>query len=459
VENLAAAIAKKTGIDDEAIQSGENLLLTFTNIQNRVGEGNDIFNQATQTITDMSVALGQDFKSSAIQVGKALQDPILGMTALRRVGVSFTEKQTEMVGKWVEQGQVLRAQKFILGELTREFGGSAEAQATASGKMSVALGNLGEQVGKFVAPAFTFLAEKLTVVANFLRQNVGPAFREAKQFVMDLWATLQEGSSALGPIIEWFQKIWDIVRPVAISMGKDLVEAATQVWHVLQSNLGPMFAALWTLLKKLWDVFKPLIIVIGVQLYIAFKVITEVLPIVIFLITKLIEWLAKIITAALSVVTFVRDKFVEPIVNFLARIVEFIKDRFVEAWLVIKGPVLAVVNAIIGVVKTLIETILKAYNVLKDFLTLSGEAKPAGSFEGQVPSRFGTPPSGQHGGEVLRTGLARIHKGEVLSGINNEMGMGGITININGDVTGLEVVRKVRDGLLKLKARNSTTGL
>jgi len=37
--------------------------------------------------------------------------------------------------------------------------------------------------------------------------------------------------------------------------------------------------------------------------------------------------------------------------------------------------------------------------------------------------------------------------------------MGGITININGDVTGEEIVRKVRDGLLKLKARNATTGL
>ena len=37
----------KSGIDDEAIQSGENLLLTFTDIRNEVGKGNDIFNQAT----------------------------------------------------------------------------------------------------------------------------------------------------------------------------------------------------------------------------------------------------------------------------------------------------------------------------------------------------------------------------------------------------------------------------
>jgi phage-related minor tail protein len=91
--DLATAISNKTGIDDEAIQSGENLLLTFTNIRNETGKGNDVFNQATQTITDMSVALGQDMKSSAIQVGKALNDPIKGVTALQRVGVSFTAAQ------------------------------------------------------------------------------------------------------------------------------------------------------------------------------------------------------------------------------------------------------------------------------------------------------------------------------------------------------------------------------
>ena len=79
---------KKTGIDDEAIQSGENLLLTFTNIRNEAGKGNDVFNQATETMTDMSVALGQDMKSRRRQLGKALNDPIKGITALSRVGVS-----------------------------------------------------------------------------------------------------------------------------------------------------------------------------------------------------------------------------------------------------------------------------------------------------------------------------------------------------------------------------------
>jgi hypothetical protein len=75
VGDLAGAIAAKTGVDDEAIQSGQNLLLTFTNVKNGVGAGSDIFNQATKIMTDMSVALGTDASASAIQLGKALNDP------------------------------------------------------------------------------------------------------------------------------------------------------------------------------------------------------------------------------------------------------------------------------------------------------------------------------------------------------------------------------------------------
>jgi hypothetical protein len=42
VGDLATQISNKTGADDEAVQSGENMLLTFTNVRNEVGKGNDI---------------------------------------------------------------------------------------------------------------------------------------------------------------------------------------------------------------------------------------------------------------------------------------------------------------------------------------------------------------------------------------------------------------------------------
>ena len=161
VEDLAGAISRKTGIDDEQVQSGSNLLLTFTNIRDEVGKGNDIFSQATKAVVDMSAALDQDAKSSAIQLGKALNDPIKGITALQRVGVSFSEQKAEQIKQWVEEGETLRAQKAILRELTTEFGGSAEAQATALDKVKVSLGNVEESFGNVFLPVIEEAATNL----------------------------------------------------------------------------------------------------------------------------------------------------------------------------------------------------------------------------------------------------------------------------------------------------------
>src|SRR5262245_27315337 len=91
VDTLATSLMNLSGVDDEAIKSAENLLLTFTNIQK------DAFAPATKAALDMSVALGEDLQTAALQVGKALQDPVRGITALRRTGVEFTAGQQRMI--------------------------------------------------------------------------------------------------------------------------------------------------------------------------------------------------------------------------------------------------------------------------------------------------------------------------------------------------------------------------
>ena len=59
VARLSTQLSNQTGIDDELIQSGQNVLLTFGEVQNRVGEGNDIFDRATRAALDMSLAQRQ----------------------------------------------------------------------------------------------------------------------------------------------------------------------------------------------------------------------------------------------------------------------------------------------------------------------------------------------------------------------------------------------------------------
>ena len=175
VEGLAGSLSRMTGVDDEAIQAGENLLLTFTKVRNEAGKGNDIFNQATRTMLDMSVALGQDTKASAIQLGKALNDPIKGVTALQRVGVSFTAAQKEQIKALVESGDTLGAQKLILQELNTEFGGSAKAAGeTLPGQLNkakVAFSNLAGDLLTVLIPAISGVAGALSGATGWLSEN------------------------------------------------------------------------------------------------------------------------------------------------------------------------------------------------------------------------------------------------------------------------------------------------
>jgi acid phosphatase family membrane protein YuiD len=170
VGDLATAISNKTGADDEAVQSGANMLLTFTGVRNEVGKGNDVFNQATAAATDLAAGLNQGqvtaqgTQQAATLLGKALNDPIAGMTALRRVGISFTASQVAQITALQKSGHTLEAQKVILAEVNKEFGGTAKAAADPLQRMSVILGNVGEDVGNKLLPALNEAADIMTAI-------------------------------------------------------------------------------------------------------------------------------------------------------------------------------------------------------------------------------------------------------------------------------------------------------
>lgn len=175
IENLSRALSEKTAIDDESIQSAQNLLLTFTNI------GRDVFPTATRAVLDLSVATGTSLKGASIQVGKALQDPVRGITALRRVGVSFSEDQQMVIKRLVETGKTADAQKMILKELATEFGGSAAAQATPLDRLRTTYNNLLEDLGAIIVPALNDAANAAVKFVDEFKRGVGPGgeFRDA----------------------------------------------------------------------------------------------------------------------------------------------------------------------------------------------------------------------------------------------------------------------------------------
>ena len=194
VGKLATAISNKTGVDDEAIQSGSNLLLTFKNVAN-AGKGQAaIFDRATAAAVDLSASGFGDLAGASKQLGKALNDPVKGISALGRAGVTFTDAQKKQIKGFVAAGDVLSAQKIILKEVESQVGGAAAASATSGEKLSVAFGNLKEQIGTALLPVI----DKLAVI---LTEKVVPAVAQFTTYVQKNPKILYAVAGALGALV------------------------------------------------------------------------------------------------------------------------------------------------------------------------------------------------------------------------------------------------------------------
>lgn len=185
VNNLARELQKVTNFGDEVTQSGQNILLTFTKI------GGDIFPQATETMLNLSASMNQGVKESAIQLGKALNEPIQGITALRRVGIQFSDSQEEQIKAFVSQNKLLDAQKIILKELETQFGGSARAQASYTTQFKNVLGDLMESFGRLAGPVLIPVIKKLTeLTESFIeivdKTNIDPLVVKLKTGLIDI---------------------------------------------------------------------------------------------------------------------------------------------------------------------------------------------------------------------------------------------------------------------------------
>jgi hypothetical protein len=127
LQKMASEMQGLTTFGDETVMAMQAVLLTFTKI------GGETFPRASMAIADMAVRMGTDLKSAAIQVGKALNDPVLGITSLTRSGVQFSDKQKDVIKQLAETGRVAEAQALILEELETQFGGSAAAAKNTFG--------------------------------------------------------------------------------------------------------------------------------------------------------------------------------------------------------------------------------------------------------------------------------------------------------------------------------------
>ncbi len=123
IEVMAEAIGKGTLASVQGARDAAGVLLTFKSI---TGE---TFEETLKLTQDLAAVGFGSMKTAALQLGKALEEPEIGLSALRRVGVSFTEQQKEQIKVLAMTGRQMEAQAIIIKTLKQQVGGAGEGAA------------------------------------------------------------------------------------------------------------------------------------------------------------------------------------------------------------------------------------------------------------------------------------------------------------------------------------------
>ncbi|WP_444901407.1 hypothetical protein ACJJIG_17880 [Microbulbifer sp. SSSA007] len=181
LDDQVRSVARATLASVTGIREAQGVLLTFKGVQGPV------FDDAIRLSQDLSAVMGGDAKSAALQLGKALEEPSTGLTALKRAGVSFTEQEKEQIKTLEQSGRVAEAQRMILLKLEQQVGGAGSAEA---GGLTGATDSLAQSWQEFLeglskTTGSTIIAtagiQKLTGVVDTLRRGIAPTDEEKQR--------------------------------------------------------------------------------------------------------------------------------------------------------------------------------------------------------------------------------------------------------------------------------------
>ena len=334
---LAEATARNTGVDTDAIKLTQAKLLTFGELAKTAGEVGGSFDRATLAAINLASAGFGEASGNAVQLGKALQDPIKGMTALNKSGVTFTETEKARIEALVESNKLGEAQTMILEAIEKQVGGTAAATANATDKMKVVFTQLQQQLGEALLPIFERftgylvdtvfpmlerlgdriippIAAALGIVGNYISDTLVPIFRDrlipfierlgeiigyVVPIIRDLFVKAFEGLSRIFDIVvtkirensDNIQEYGDYLR----DLGKFIV---TYVAPVLQKTLGFAFGVVAKAIGPALDAVFDFMGVLGKLGQFAVKIGESVVGTIVGMVNGVIDLINKAISLA-----------------------------------------------------------------------------------------------------------------------------------------------------------------
>lgn len=492
LQGVADSLQANSTFGDEAVETMQAILLTFGQIKN-AGEGaNAVFDRTTQVTADMAALMGTDLNSAAVMLGKALNDPVANLGALSRSGVQFTKDQKEMIkGLW-EAGDTLGAQKLILEELERQFGGTAEAVAnTASGKWKQAMNKMGdamETVGGIVAPIVVEIADhiaklaesfdnmdpywqKLTIGAAGAAAGLGPlllglgTFIKIITFAMTPIGLIIAAIAAIGfvavkmglkweDVVSWFQNVF---LPTMQPIFEDLLAFVTKIIEIVteyfEENIGTWVEnfqkGLTTILEvftEIWNTIEPII--------------RDVVDFITTEVQELIDWWVEIWPMVQEVV----EKVLTILWDTWQKVWGTIERHIGNIWNGIKNIISGAMDFVQGIIQTVLavitgdwgaawdgikQTFEGAWNVLKGIIQVAWEALNVAweTVVNALELAWETVWLGM--GEVVSTVFEGIVAG-VKTGLNAvisvlETGLQAAVNGVNATIRGINIVNPFKD--------------
>ncbi len=158
----------KWGVQDEDIENVMGKLSTFKRAMSDQAIASGVFTRATQAAFDMQAKGYGDAMSNIDQLGKALQNPMLGSQALSRAG-AINKEDLPMI-RYIQQTKgIASAQKYVLDAIEKQVKGSAAAMADPLQVMKIQFTEVSEAIGRQLLPI-------VNKYANFITANIGTVF-------------------------------------------------------------------------------------------------------------------------------------------------------------------------------------------------------------------------------------------------------------------------------------------
>tara|TARA_R110000803_G_scaffold92781_4_gene160298 strand:- start:2152 stop:3906 length:1755 start_codon:yes stop_codon:yes gene_type:complete len=304
----------RIAVDDKVIQGVQAQFLSFKQLSGSADEAGGAFDRATAAAFDMAAAGFGAAESNAIALGKALEDPIKGVSALARTGTVFTDQQKEQIRVLQESGDLIGAQELILGELESQYAGVAAATADASDKLQLSFDNIKETAGAALLPVFADLVEGLQPVLEVLGDELAKAFTDLGPVLKDVVGLLPGLMTAVLPMIPILGELAGIFFKIISSVLPVFVELLDQLLPVI-ADLAPIIAKVFVqALDALLPVFMSLIDAL-------MPIVATLLPVLADLIKTLAPIVITIIEAFLPLIEAVLPILIE-LVEFLVPILE-----------------------------------------------------------------------------------------------------------------------------------------